>query len=94
MEICESKIETMIAFRLNDANERVCPKQQQQQQLDCIPYLAALIAYKDDFLSIENENGAYVLNPPICYTWFKSILHSIISEEPYVLFNELLIDNK
>jgi hypothetical protein len=64
-----------------------------QQQLDCIPYLAALVAHKDDMSSIQNENGEYVLNPPIHYNWFMPILHSITSKNPYTLFNELPEDN-
>ncbi|CAF3719792.1 unnamed protein product [Rotaria socialis] len=60
-----------------------------QQQLDRFPYLAVLIAHKDDFLSIQNESGEFVLSSPIHYTWFMAILHSLTSQNPYTLFNEL-----
>ncbi|CAF3890714.1 unnamed protein product, partial [Rotaria sp. Silwood1] len=40
----------------------------QQQQLDLIPYLSVLVAHKNDFSSIENENGEYVLSHSIEYT--------------------------
>jgi len=60
-----------------------------QKQLDLIPYLSTLVAHKDDFLSIQNENGEYVLNHPIEPTWFMAILHSITYEQPYTLFSEL-----
>lgn len=48
-----------------------------------------LVAHTDDFSSIRNENGEYVLNYPIEYTYFVAILHSITDQQPYVLFNEL-----
>ncbi|CAF2115391.1 unnamed protein product [Rotaria magnacalcarata] len=60
-----------------------------QEQLDRFPYLTVLVAHKDDFLSILNENGEYVLSSPIRYTWFMAILHSLTSQNPCTLFNEL-----
>jgi hypothetical protein len=78
--------EIMYAFRFMPSNKCV---RLNQKQLDCIHYLAALVEHKEDFLSSQNENGEYVLNPPIDYTWFLAILHSIISEQPYSLFAEL-----
>jgi hypothetical protein len=63
------------------------------QQLSRIPYLATLVTHTDDFLSTRNGNGEYVLNSPIHYDCFMAILHhSIISEEPYALFNKLQED--
>ena len=76
----------MYAFRFGTSDKLV---HLTQQQLDLIPYLSTFVAHKDDFLSIQNENGEYVLNHPIEYTWFISILRSVTSEQPYTLFNEL-----
>jgi hypothetical protein len=78
--------QVMYAFRFMPSNKCI---RLNQKQLDCIPYLTALVEHKDDFLSSRNENGEFVLNPPIDYTWFLAILHSIISEQPYSLFTEL-----
>jgi hypothetical protein len=78
--------EVMYAFRFMPSNKCI---RLNQKQLDCIPYLAALVEHKEDFLSSQNENGEFVLNPPIHYTWFLAIFHSIISEQPYSLFTEL-----
>ena len=85
-DICEKKEETIYKFRFNDTNEHVCLT---EKQLDRIPYLSALLSHRDDFLSIENENGEYLLNHPIRYKWFIPILQSITFEQPYLLFNEL-----
>jgi hypothetical protein len=74
------------AFRFGSSDKLV---HLTQQQLDLIPYLSALVAHKDDFSSIQNENDEFVLNNPIEYSWFMSILRSIISKNPYILFNEL-----
>ncbi|CAF1562872.1 unnamed protein product, partial [Rotaria sordida] len=63
-----------------------------EKQLHSIRYLSALIAHKDHFLSVENENGEYVLNYPIEYRWFMPILCSIISKQAHTLFNELAED--
>ena len=60
-----------------------------QQQLNRIPFLFNLVAHKDNFLPVQNENNEYVLNSPIHYSSFMAILHSITAEQPYVLFNEL-----
>jgi hypothetical protein len=38
-----------------------------QHQLNLIPYLSTLLSHKNDFLSIENENGECILNDPIKY---------------------------
>ncbi|CAF3910363.1 unnamed protein product [Rotaria sp. Silwood1] len=64
-----------------------------QQQLNRIPYLFNLVAHKDNFSLVQNENSEYVLNYPIEYKWFIPILHSIISQHPYTLLNELEEDN-
>ena len=86
VDICEKKKETIYKFRFIDTDKRV---RLTEKQLDRIPYLSALLSHKDHFLSIENENGEYVLNHPIRYRWFIPILRSITSEQPYILFNEL-----
>ncbi|CAF0846763.1 unnamed protein product [Adineta steineri] len=64
-----------------------------QQELQLIPFLFNVVVHKDNFLSIQNDNGEYVLNYPIQYTWFKPILRSVTSEQPYTLFNELSEDD-
>jgi hypothetical protein len=74
------------AFRFSSSDQLV---HFTQQQIDSIPYLSVLIAHKNDFLSIENENGEYVLNEPIEYSSFMSIIRSIPSQNPYKLFDEL-----
>lgn len=43
------------------------------------------MTHKNHFLSIENENGEYVLNEPIKYSSFLFIIHSISSQNPYEL---------
>ncbi len=60
-----------------------------QHQLDRIPYLSNLITHKDDFSSIQTENGEYVLSSRIRFNWFSVILRSITTEHPSVLFTEL-----
>ena len=60
-----------------------------QQQIDLIPYLSVLMAHKNDFASIENENGEYVLHEPMKYYSFVAILRSISSGNPYKLLDEL-----
>ena len=47
------------------------------------------MTHKNDFTSIENENGEYVLNEPMEYFSFMSILRSISSRNPYRLLDEL-----
>jgi hypothetical protein len=64
-----------------------------QQQLDRIPYLSILVARKDDFKSMQNKTGEYVLNYPIEYTSFIPILRSIIPKQPYTLINEISEDD-
>jgi hypothetical protein len=73
-------------FRFLNTNKLV---RLNEKQLNCIPYLSSLVAHKDDFLSVQNENGEYILHPPIHYTWFMAILPSIISKQPYTLITEL-----
>jgi hypothetical protein len=80
----------MYAFRFGSSDKLVYLT---RPQLVSIPYLAILVTHKDDMSSIENENGEYVLNSPIDYEWFMPILHSITSDNPYTLFNELSEDN-
>lgn len=80
----------MYMFRFSSSDKLV---HLTQAQLVSIPYLATLITHKDDMLSIQYENGEYVLNSPIHYQWFMSILHSVTSDNPYTLFNELSEEN-
>jgi len=90
IDIIDSNTIVMYTFRFGSSDKLV---HLTQQQLDSIPYLAALVAHKNDMSSIQNENGEYVLNSPIHYQWFMPILHSITSKNPYTLFNELTEDN-
>lgn len=60
-----------------------------RQELLRIPYISALVAHKDDFISIQNENDEFVLNHPFEYAWFKSILLAVNAKQPQILFNEL-----
>ena len=78
--------ENQYAFRFVSSNQLVYLT---QQQIDLIPYLSVLLAHKDDFLSIENENGEYLLNDPIEYHSFLAILHSITLNNPYILLEQL-----
>lgn len=88
-EICDpinSNLSVQYALRFSSSDEVL---HLNQEQIDLIPYLSALISHKDDFLSIENEKGEYILNPPIEYHSLTSILRSIASNNPYKLFDEL-----
>lgn len=78
--------ENHYSFRFVSSNQLV---RLTQQQLHLIPYLSALIAHKDQFLSIENEKGEYLLRDPIEYSPFVAILHSITSNNPYLLLDQL-----
>ena len=78
--------ENQYSFRFVSSNQLL---HLTQQQLDRIPYLSALIAHNDNFLSIQNENGEYLLNDPIEYPSLVAILHSIDSNNPSILLNEL-----
>jgi hypothetical protein len=51
--------------------------------------ISTLLANEENFLSIQNENGEYVFNPPIHYNCFMPILCSITLEQPHILFHEL-----
>jgi hypothetical protein len=86
----ESSNEVTYVFRFGTSDKSV---QLTQQQLDLIPYLSTLVANKDNFLSPQNENGEYVLNDPIKYTWFMAIFRSITFKQPYTLFAKLPEDN-
>ncbi|CAF3939552.1 unnamed protein product [Rotaria sordida] len=89
-QLVDPKQESIYTFHFRHSNKHV---DLTEEELDRFPYLIALVAHKNDFLSIENENGEYVLSHPIEYPWFISILRSIRSEHPYKLFNELSEDN-
>ena len=86
---CQAKKELIYPFCFSTTNERLCLT---QEQLDRIHYLSTLLTNEENFLSIENENGDYVLNPPISHNLFLPILRSITSKQPYILFNELSED--
>jgi hypothetical protein len=85
IETIDTNKEIMFTFRFGTSDESV---HLNQQQLNSIPYLAALVAHKDDMLSIQNQNGEYVLNPSISYRWFIIILRSITLDQPYILFTD------
>ncbi|CAF2751745.1 unnamed protein product [Rotaria sp. Silwood2] len=85
-ETIHSNIEPTYRFRFDNSDKHV---HLTQQQLDRIPYLSSLVANKNDFSSIQNQIGEYILKPPINYTSFMIILNSLTSEQPYKLFNEL-----
>jgi hypothetical protein len=82
--------QTIYKFRFNSSDKLI---QLTQSHIDRIPYLQALVAHKDDFSSIQNDQDEYVLHPPIHYNWFMAIFHSIITEQPYTLFTELPEDD-
>ncbi|CAF4053371.1 unnamed protein product, partial [Rotaria sordida] len=86
LEINNENKKVMYAFRFTTSNKCI---HLNQKQLDSIPYLSAIVAHKHDFLSTRNENGEYLLNSPIQYTWFMAVLHSIILGQSYTLFTEL-----
>ncbi|CAF3319114.1 unnamed protein product [Rotaria sp. Silwood2] len=85
-ETIHSNKEPTYRFRFDNSDKHV---HLTQQQLDRIPYLSALVTNKNDFLLIQNHNNEYILKPPINYTSFMIILHSVTFEQPYILFNEL-----
>jgi hypothetical protein len=85
-DIIEPNIKVLYTFRFGISDKVV---HLTQEQLNRIPYLSTLLIHKDDFSSIKNSNGEYVLNPPIDYISFMIILCSLISKRSYVLFNEL-----
>ncbi|CAF3555590.1 unnamed protein product [Rotaria socialis] len=76
----------LYAFRFGTSDKLV---HLTQEELNRIPYLSNIVTHKDDLLSPQNENGEYVLSHPIEYNWYMAIFHSIISRQPYTLFNEL-----
>ncbi|CAF1258309.1 unnamed protein product [Rotaria sp. Silwood1] len=90
VEIIDTDKTVLYAFRFGTSNKLV---HLTQQQLNRIPYLFNLVAHKDDFLLVQNENGEYVLRHPIEYNWFMPILCSITSEQSYTLFSELVEDD-
>ncbi|CAF1440735.1 unnamed protein product [Rotaria magnacalcarata] len=82
----DSNIELIYKFRFDNSDKHV---QLTQQQLDLIPYLSTLVANEDEHSSIENFIREYILKPPIYYSPFMAILHTITSDQPYNLFNKL-----
>ncbi|CAF1047442.1 unnamed protein product [Rotaria sordida] len=89
-QLVDPKQERIYTFHFRHSNKHV---DLTDEELDHFPYLIALVEHKNDFLSVENENGEYVLSHSIEYPWFISILRSIKSEQPYTLFNDLSEDN-
>lgn len=85
-EIDDTNEETTYAFRFGTTNKVI---HLNEQQVNGIPYLSAIITHKNDFSSIENENGEYVLNSRIRYNWFMPIFQSITMGHPSALFTEL-----
>jgi hypothetical protein len=83
------KMRVRWVFRFTPSDELV---HLTERQLGLIPYLSTLVENKDNFSSIENANGEYVLNPPLEYLCFVAILRSITSQNPYKLFDELPSD--
>ncbi|CAF4000131.1 unnamed protein product, partial [Rotaria sordida] len=79
-ETIDSNIESIYKFCFDNSNKHI---HLTQQQLDRIPYLSTLLQNKDDFSTIQNQDSEYILKPPIDYTSFMLILHSITSEQPY-----------
>ncbi|CAF2975227.1 unnamed protein product, partial [Rotaria sp. Silwood2] len=63
-----------------------------QQEVNRIPYIFQLVTHKDDFTSVQNDKGEFVLNHPIEYSCFVAILHYINSGQLYTLFTELAKD--
>ncbi|CAF4657973.1 unnamed protein product, partial [Rotaria sp. Silwood2] len=73
-ETIDLNLEPIYKFRFDNSEKHV---HLTQQQLDLIPYLSATVTNKDDFSSIQNQHGEHILKPPIYYTSFMAILHSI-----------------
>ena len=78
--------EEQYSFRFIPSNEVI---HLTQEQIDLIPYLSVLVAHEEYFLSSRNEKGEYLLNCPIEYHSFLTILHSITLKNAYILLHEL-----
>ena len=89
-ETTKADDQTFYKFRFGTSDKLV---QLTQHQLDRMPYLSTLVAHKDDFLSMKNDQNEYVLRHPIHYNEFMAILHSITIEQPYALFTSLPEDD-
>ncbi|CAF1364209.1 unnamed protein product [Adineta steineri] len=85
----EIKEETLYKFRFEPSNKLI---QLTKQELARIPLLFAFVERKNDFPSIQNDQDEYLLHYPIHYNWFMPILHSINTEQPYILFTDLFKD--
>ncbi len=90
LKMVEANKEITYAFRFSTSDKFF---RLTQQQLDSIPYLSALVTHKDDFSSTHNEDKKLVVNPSINYNWFMVIFDSIISNQPYTLFNNKLLED-
>ncbi|UJR24557.1 hypothetical protein I4U23_005932 [Adineta vaga] len=77
---------TMYTFRFGTTNKTI---QINQEQLKHFPYLTALVERSDDFISMKNHKGEYALDSSIRYRWFMIIYHSIIKQQPSLLFTQL-----
>ncbi len=89
LKMVEANKEITHAFRFDTSDKCL---RLTQQQLDCIPYLSALVTHKDDFSSTENEDNEFVVDPSINYNWFMVIFDSIIAnqyEKQYLSMDEV-----
>lgn len=85
-DVNESSEEISYAFRFNDSDEVLYLTQAQVNQ---IPYLCRLVEHKDDFASMQNENGEFVLNDTFEYLSFEPIVNVATSRQLYNFFNDL-----
>lgn len=89
LDTIEANKKFQYSFRFGTSNKLI---QLTQQQLERIPWLSCIVTHKDDFSTIQNDYGEYVLNTRIRYNWFIPILHWVTLERPSVLFTELSQD--
>jgi hypothetical protein len=85
-EIENTNEETIYTFRFGTTKRVI---HLTEDQLNCIPYLSLLVTHNNDFSSIQNEDGEYVLDSRIRYNWFIPILKSATTGHPSALFTEL-----
>jgi hypothetical protein len=85
-DIDDTNEETKYTFRFGNTNKVI---HLTEEQLNCIPYLSLLVTHNNDFSSIQNEDGEYVLDSRIRYNWFMPIFQSAMTGHPSALFTEL-----
>jgi hypothetical protein len=85
-EIDNTNEETIYTFRFGTTKKVI---HLTGKQVNCIPYLSLLVTHNNDFSSIENEDGEYVLDSQIRYNWFTPIFQSATTGHPSALFTEL-----